>query len=82
MDEELAAGSSSESGGQWLSVWIEISDEWCSPEVSGGTDTLLFSPVTLTVGSSTPSASLLMTPSSGSTHQRDGMSSSEGPRQV
>jgi len=27
MNEELAAGSSPEIGGQWLSVWMEISDE-------------------------------------------------------
>jgi len=27
MDEELAAESSPESGGQWLNVWMEISDE-------------------------------------------------------
>jgi len=26
-DKELAAGSSPESGGQWLSVWIETRDE-------------------------------------------------------
>jgi len=27
MNEELAAGSSTEIGGQWLSGWMEISDE-------------------------------------------------------
>jgi len=29
-----------ESGGHWLSVWMETSDEWCPPGVSGGADTL------------------------------------------
>ena len=29
MDEELATGLSPESSGQWLHVWMEISDEWC-----------------------------------------------------
>jgi len=27
MDEELAAGLNQESVGQWLNVWMEISDE-------------------------------------------------------
>ena len=76
MDEELAAGSSPDSGDQWLSVWMEAYDEWCTPGVRAGTDTLLVSSsVTLTVGLSAPLASLLMTPSCGvqSTYQRDGM---------
>ena len=30
MDEELAVGLSPESGGQWLHIWMEISDEWIS----------------------------------------------------
>ena len=30
MDEDLTAGSSPESGGQWLNVWGEISNK-CSP---------------------------------------------------
>lgn len=42
MDKELAAGSSPESGGQWFHVWMEISDEWCPPGVSAGTDTLSY----------------------------------------
>lgn len=29
MDEELAAGLNLESGGQWLIVWMETSDECC-----------------------------------------------------
>jgi len=29
MDEELAVGSSPESGGEWLSMWVETGDEWC-----------------------------------------------------
>lgn len=37
---ELAAGSNPKSGGQWLHVWMDISDEWCPPRVSAGTDTL------------------------------------------
>ena len=32
MDEELAVGLSPESGGQWLHVWMEISDEWISTQ--------------------------------------------------
>ena len=40
MDKELAAGSSPESGGQWLDVWMEIGAEWCPPEVSAETNTL------------------------------------------
>jgi len=41
MNKEQAAGSSPESRtGQWLGVWMEISDEWCSPGVSAGIDTL------------------------------------------
>ena len=40
MDEELAAGSSPESGGQWLNIQMEISDEWCLPWVGVGTNTL------------------------------------------
>ena len=50
MDEELAAGSSLESGGQWLSVWMETSDERCPSGVGPETDTLRSSLVTLTVG--------------------------------
>ena len=38
MDEELAAGSSPESGGQWLNVWMETDDEWCPPGVGAGAD--------------------------------------------
>ena len=40
MDEELAAGLSPESGGQWLDVWMEISDKWCLPGVSARADAL------------------------------------------
>ena len=40
MDEELAAGLSPNSGNQWLSVWMEIDDEWCPPGVGAGADTL------------------------------------------
>jgi len=40
MDEELAAGSCPESGGQWLNVWMEIGDEWCPTGVGARTDTL------------------------------------------
>ena len=36
MDE----GLSPESGGQWLSVWMEISDGWCLLGVSACTNTL------------------------------------------
>ena len=73
MDEELAAGSSPESGGQWLSVRMDISDEWCPVGVSAETDTLISSTVTLAVGSRAPSASLWIITSCRvhSTHQRD-----------
>lgn len=37
MDEELIARWYSESGGQWLSVWMEISDEHRPSGVSSGT---------------------------------------------
>lgn len=37
---ELAAGSSPESGGLWLHVWMEIGDDWCPPEVGAGANTL------------------------------------------
>jgi len=40
IDEELAAASGPESGGQWLHVWMEISDEWCPAVVSAATNTL------------------------------------------
>ena len=40
MDEELAAGLSPESGGQWLSVWMEITDKCYPPGASAGTSTL------------------------------------------
>ena len=40
MDKELAAESSPESGGQWLNAWMKISDKWCPPRVSAGTDIL------------------------------------------
>ena len=76
MDEELAAGSSPESGGQWLSVWMETGDEWCPPGVSTITNNLQYFPsVTLTVGLSAPLANLLMKPSCRvqSTHQRGRM---------
>ena len=79
MDKELAAGLRPESSGQKLNVWMEIGDKWRPTGVSAGTDTLLrSSSVTLTVGSSAPSASLLMTPNCGVplTHQRDEMLSS------
>jgi len=33
MDEGLAAGSSPESGSQWLNVWMEISDEHVPQEL-------------------------------------------------
>jgi len=40
MDKELAAGLSLESGGQWLNVWMEMSDKWCPTGVGAGIDTL------------------------------------------
>ena len=51
----------------------QISDNWCPPVVSAGA----ILSTSVTVGSSTPSASLLRVPSSGvwSTHQRDRMPS-------
>ena len=57
----------------WLSVWMEISDDWCPP--GRGQYSLISSSVTLTVGLRAPLARLLMTPRCGvqSTHQRDGV---------
>jgi len=40
MDEELAGELNPKSDDQWLNIWMEISDEWCPPMVSAGTDTL------------------------------------------
>ena len=40
MDEELAVGLGPERVGQWLNVWMEIGDEWCSPVVGVGSDNL------------------------------------------
>jgi len=42
MDKELAAGLSPESSGQWLRVWMEISDKWCPTGVSAEADTLQY----------------------------------------
>jgi len=39
MDEELAVGSSPEDDGQWLNVWMENGDEWCTLGVGAGTNT-------------------------------------------
>lgn len=36
MGKELAAGPSPESGSQWLYVWMENSEDWCSQRVSAG----------------------------------------------
>lgn len=78
MDEELSAGSSPESGGQWPIFWMETGDEWCLSGVDAGADTpycLISSSLTWIAGLSAPSASLLMPPSCGvqSIHHRDGM---------
>ena len=63
MGEELVARSYPESGGQWLTVQMEISDKWFPSGVSTETGVvLIFSPVTLTGGLSAPSASLQMAP--------------------
>jgi len=40
LDEELSAGLSPVNGGQWLNVWMGISDEWCPTGVSAGTNIL------------------------------------------
>lgn len=40
MDKELAARLYPEGEGQWLNIWMEISDKWCLPEVSTGTAAL------------------------------------------
>ena len=34
MDEELAAGSSPESGGQWLNIQMEMGGKWCPSGMS------------------------------------------------
>lgn len=39
MNEELAAVSRSESGGQWLHVWMKMSEEWCPLGISAETGT-------------------------------------------
>ena len=31
-DNDLAAGFNSESGDQWLHVWMEVNGKWCPPE--------------------------------------------------
>jgi len=36
----VAALSNPENGGQWLHVWMEISDKQCPPGVGAGADTL------------------------------------------
>lgn len=40
MDKELAARLYPEGEGQWLNIWMEISDKWYLPEVSTGTAAL------------------------------------------
>ena len=72
MDEELVLRLYPESGGQWLNIWMEISDKWCSLGISTGTSAV--SSMTA-VGLSVPSASLWMTPSCvvQLTHSRDRM---------
>jgi len=42
VDENLATGSSPESGGQWLHVQMEINDEWCPTGSGAGADTLQY----------------------------------------
>ena len=37
MDEELTVRSYPQSGGQWLNIQVEISDEWCPSLVIAGT---------------------------------------------
>ncbi len=39
-DEELAAGLSPESGGQWFNVWMEIDGKQYSLGVAAGADAL------------------------------------------
>lgn len=56
MDEELFARLYPKSGGQWLNIWVEISDRWCSSGVSTGTDAFISSSMTLTEGLNAPSA--------------------------
>lgn len=59
MDEELSAGSSPESGGQWPIFWMETGDEWCLSGVDAGADTpycLISSSLTWIAGLSAPSA--------------------------
>lgn len=40
MYKELVARSYSETGGQWLKLWIKISDKWCLSGISADTDAL------------------------------------------
>ena len=37
--EELPEGLSPESGGQWLHVWMKMSEEWCPLGISAETGT-------------------------------------------
>ena len=68
MERELVTRSYSESGGQCLSVRMQISDQWCP---TGGDPqcwdsySVLFLSLILTVGLSASSAVLQMTPSCG-----------------
>ena len=40
VDKELVSRSYEECSYQWLTVWVEISDEWCPSGVSNGTSAL------------------------------------------
>ena len=40
MEEELAAGLSPDSGGQWLNIWMEMGDTWCPPGIGAEAGTL------------------------------------------
>ena len=69
MNKEVAARSYPENDGQWLNVWLKISDKWCS---SLDRCSLISSSVTLTVGLSALSTSVDATKLCGAVNTLEG----------